>query len=717
MFDKRKHEWFLSILFIFSNAVLAVLWFNFFPLKSSFDIGDISTKSLLFIVCTVAFFMTIKKLGGFAAMALIVLSNGLLVNLLDELTLEKRIIADIIENLLQLTGFPLFLIATCRIYIRARKRRMMFQNLFDHTNDMVFFVDANGRLLEANKRFYTALGYEPQELKEAHFNDFIHCRIRNITDIFHTRQPLTCEMELVRKDGTTIPAEVSVAFIEEYVYLQCIARDISKHKELEFRLSKERKRFEEYFETAQVMNLVLDRNGCVKMINQKGCEILGHSKEEIIGKDWFENFLPLHVKDEVKGVFHKVLNGEIEAVEFFENPVLTSSGKEVMVSWHNSIIKNERGEPEEILSSGIDVTTHVEYRKRMENHIKFARKLLEMIRTILDIKPDTDSREIFEKIMDMTVNMIPNVQAGTLILKQDDGSYHFIAVSGLDMERLSKVSFTAEEVKRLVSEGPIIVKDWRRFREGMDEKRQEYLSTGIRYIKTTLVVPILFKGEILGYFTLDNFNDSDAFDNEALEMARILGAQTAVLMKKLELEKDLLFLSSRDFLTSLLNRRSFEEQATRMLALVRRENQRCCVMYMDIDRFKAINDHFGHAMGDRILQEVSRIFRDRLRESDLIARIGGDEFIALLPDTDAEGARVVAERVGRDLLIDIEKGKEPLSVKISVGISEFPSNSEQLEELVKMADHAMYFAKKNRTGYAIYSYIRDKIEQKISRGE
>lgn len=106
----------------------------------------------------------------------------------------------------------------------------------------------------------------------------------------------------------------------------------------------------------QVMVLVLDKEGKVKFINPKGCEILGFSEEEILGKDWFSNFLPEEVKDEVKEVFKRSVEGELEPVEYYENPVLTKGGERKVIAWHNSFLRDESGNVVEVISAGEDVT-------------------------------------------------------------------------------------------------------------------------------------------------------------------------------------------------------------------------------------------------------------------------------------------------------------------------------------------------------------------------
>jgi PAS domain S-box-containing protein len=104
------------------------------------------------------------------------------------------------------------------------------------------------------------------------------------------------------------------------------------------------------------MFIAIDADQQVTLVNKKGCEILGYKEQDIIGKNWFDNFLPEAVRDEVKSVFTKLITREVKPVEYFENPVLTKSGEKRIIAWHNTILKDETGMTLGILSSGEDIT-------------------------------------------------------------------------------------------------------------------------------------------------------------------------------------------------------------------------------------------------------------------------------------------------------------------------------------------------------------------------
>lgn len=121
----------------------------------------------------------------------------------------------------------------------------------------------------------------------------------------------------------------------------------------------EKEKAQEYLDIAGVAIVAMNARGEVTLINRKGCEILGYPEEEVMGRSWFDHFLPERARDEVKRVFFDLLSGDIEPVEHFQNPVLTATGEERMIAWYNTLIRDESGKPVGTISSGEDVTERV----------------------------------------------------------------------------------------------------------------------------------------------------------------------------------------------------------------------------------------------------------------------------------------------------------------------------------------------------------------------
>jgi len=148
---------------------------------------------------------------------------------------------------------------------------------------------------------------------------------------------------------------------------------VESHLELIFQrreIEKEKEKTEKYLEAAGPLVVILNEEGKVKRINERGCSILGCRKEEIEGKNWFENFIPERIRKDVRDVFGRLMSGKIEITENEESPVIVGGGGERIILWHNNIMKNNEGEIIGTICSGIDITEKKEAQKRLEKSEK-----------------------------------------------------------------------------------------------------------------------------------------------------------------------------------------------------------------------------------------------------------------------------------------------------------------------------------------------------------
>lgn len=178
--------------------------------------------------------------------------------------------------------------------------------------------------------------------------------------------------------------------------------------------------------------------------------------------------------------------------------------------------------------------------------------------------------------------------------------------------------------------------------------------------------------------------------------------------KKLEqVNAELIDMSHKDHLTQVYNRRFFAEQSRKIqLYSQRNNNTPFCLVTLDIDKFKKINDTYGHLFGDEVIIKVAHIVESQIRESDIVARFGGEEFVVLLQNCDLKGAFEVAEKIRKSIentSISLHNN-EDVHCTVSLGIAQFKEeDKDNLENTLSRADKALYEAKNNGRNKTIVS--------------
>jgi diguanylate cyclase len=197
------------------------------------------------------------------------------------------------------------------------------------------------------------------------------------------------------------------------------------------------------------------------------------------------------------------------------------------------------------------------------------------------------------------------------------------------------------------------------------------------------------------------------------ELSRINAELSAEISERREAEAHAHYLATRDSLTGLLNRRALQDQLEHAIEMARRHEEGFALIFLDLDRFKTINDSLGHEVGDELLRQVSNRLREETRKSDTVARLGGDEFVVLMegladPELVAELADKLIEAIGRPIMAH----SYVLTTSASIGVSVFPQDGINSVDLMKSADLAMYHAKQQGRGN--WQYFSAELNDRIT---
>lgn len=212
-----------------------------------------------------------------------------------------------------------------------------------------------------------------------------------------------------------------------------------------------------------------------------------------------------------------------------------------------------------------------------------------------------------------------------------------------------------------------------------------------------LGVPLISQQKgVIGAVVIQSYSGAVRYTERDKVLLQFVSTQVAAAIERKQTETLLRHMARHDVLTDLPNRELFNDRLQTALAMVRRNNGRLALLYIDLDRFKQVNDTLGHHIGDLLLQDVAHRITDCLRESDTVGRVGGDEFLVLLNEIPSpDDAMIVAEKIRAALNRPFELSGQTLQIASSIGIATYPEHGDERQHLIRHADEAMYAAKKN----------------------
>ena len=313
-----------------------------------------------------------------------------------------------------------------------------------------------------------------------------------------------------------------------------------------------------------------------------------------------------------------------------------------------------------------------------------------------------DGKEVLQLIMQKVSEVLRPEHWSLLLLDEPRGELYFEVAVGPGAERLKSARLPlGEGVAGWVARAgqPVLLEDAAsdpRFSPRFDEASG--MNTG-----SILAVPLRSKGRALGVVELVNPRGDRAFSPDDLRTLSTLADYAAIAIENARAFERIRELTLIDDHTGLYNARHLYRSLEAEVARSRRFGRCFSLIFLDLDRFKQVNDRHGHQVGSAVLKEVGEVLRKQLRAMDVPVRYGGDEFVVLLPEADRSQARAVAERLRRAIngtVFQLERGLE-VRVTASFGIASYPDDGATPEGLLQLADQAMYQVKETtRDGIA-----------------
>jgi len=527
---------------------------------------------------------------------------------------------------------------------RLKKNEQRFRSLSEASLEAIVFIE-NGIIVDANEALNSLFGYEGEDLRGRPATDFVVPEKRSFTNERISNQTADIYETLgFRKDGSTFPIEVNPReFEHEGKKLRISAvRDLTEWKKAEKALLESEQRYKAVFENTGAATVIIEADTIISLCNAEFERLSGYTRNEIEGKKGWTEFVVREDMERMVTQHRMRRENHDHALQGYEFRFVPRTGK---IRSIYLVIDTIHG-TEKSVASLIDITSRKHAEKALqESELKF--------RTLFE-----DSRD-------------------AIYITTTEGRFH-----NFNRAYLELFGYTKEEMVALH------VKD-------------TYMNAADREVFKKMMEK---NGSVRDYET--KLRKKDGHEMNCLITAAVRYADNGSILEyqgiikditeQKKMEEKLHAMSLTDDLTGLYNRRGFFTLAQQQMKVAERTKKNMLLFFADLDKMKHINDTLGHQEGDNALIEIATILREAFRESDIMGRMGGDEFACLAIDTSDETREVLIKRL-HNTLDNYNRPEKNYQLSLSIGIAHYnPETPSTLDELMAEADTLMYEEKRNK---------------------
>jgi len=424
--------------------------------------------------------------------------------------------------------------------------------------------------------------------------------------------------------------------------------------------------------------------GRILECNTAGAKMFGYTKEEVIGltiadlvSEEFAKILPKVIteKETTHGIFVPRINKKKDGTLFpteIATKLVNIGGKSRLVVYIRDVTERKKDEKLQGVLYNIS--------KAANSDISLD-QLYPLIHQELN------------NIIDAT-----NFFIALIDVKKDEMSFPYHRDEKDNDFPTCRLSRTKNLTAYIIRSGQSLLVNQKQIEKMADEGDIKLESVGIVTADTHwLGVPLKIKNKIVGAMVVQGYISPHLFSKKDIKLMEFVSDQVTTAIQRKQLEEELEKLAHFDVLTDACNRGHGMILLKQQIKLAHRKKQKILLAYVDIDKFKYINDAFSHKEGDRVLKEIVKLFKSTLREIDIICRMGGDEFLLIFPDSSFDDAPLIRERLNKNLEKLNQTLNKPYNIGFSVGISSYnPDNPKSIDELIGIADERMYEEKNKK---------------------
>lgn len=576
--------------------------------------------------------------------------------------------------------------------------------LFDRNPDPIVVYNLEGTLIDANPAALELSGYAVGELRgsplEQHVFKGHAARVTQAKDLAVAGKTDHFETTIRRKNGDIVPVECFVfPAASPPAKVPCIfviARDLLALKSAELSLGQNQERFRSLFEFHPDSILALRADGSVSRVNLALESTTGFFNEKLVGKPWTEIVAPEshQIADDT---FRDAMRAETSEVDCL---FLDRLG--------NRIDMQIKLVP---LLIGSQVEGAYVIAKNVTAQRAAERAIVEQSERIRSLYMVTAQAGAASAQIDRTLELgcrsfgfefgyLTKMSDNDLTILNVVGPPHTIQ-PGMVFPRNLVISRTLADSQETIFIGNLDQPPWDETMKRLGHPWKSYFALLLR-VDNRPFGSIVFADRST---RLSGIPDADR------DLAQLMGVFIAAALERSEHEKRVEQLAFHDALTGLPNRVLFDDRIRQTLATGRRYDRGFAVMYLDLDNFKTVNDELGHPAGDMLLRLVAERLRKTLRESDTVARFGGDEFVILQPIVNGPSdTSDLARKIVNAMQVPFDLSGTSRAIHTSIGISLFPNDGASIEVLMDNADKALYRAK--RTGRNRWVFFDEEEQRK-----
>ena len=415
---------------------------------------------------------------------------------------------------------------------------------------------------------------------------------------------------------------------------------------------------------------MVDANGRIVSVSAACERIFGYSPEELLGQAMIDMVVAEDV-EKTLAVAKGVMAGQ--SILHFENRYLHKDGRQVHIMW------SARWSAVDQLRIGV---------ARDISELKQAQALQSALYSIAQTAHDAqDLLSLYQQVQQIIAQWLPTL--GFYLALSDGQSNPLEFPYYLETDEPTSTSFELPSriCMALVSRGQPLLLTPQTLVEVLGAEAARFAHGKFCW----LGVPLYSAQGSMGALLLKGCCEVAGFSEKHLELLQFAATQLVTAIERQRLYARLQHMAQNDELTGLPNRTFLYDRLSVALAKAKRSGGRLCVIFLDLNKFKQVNDTYGHAVGDLLLQQVASRLRHAVRDEDSVARIGGDEFVVLLESIkQPETAALVCAKIRTALSQPMDLDGLNLRILPSIGIAHYPEHGEDVAQLLKYADEAMY---------------------------